>query len=210
MADQKFWTRPEEERIFQLMTDREDGTHAIRMEAYPPKVLMTDGDGQYARLRVDAGQTGFFAGREFRVFSEFTLTANQSIYYKLNCTLVQTIVQFMSVQAWDGSARVELLAEGGTEGGTFNNVITPRRTNRMTTADLTYSGQVTFSSGGTYTGGVVAEVFELETSVGSGHHHEAVDDVRPYGLPVGSYYIKVTAGSNGARGAINIRYEERP
>lgn len=38
-----------------------------------PLDLMTDGgDGQNRRLRVDDGQTGFFAGREFRMYREFT------------------------------------------------------------------------------------------------------------------------------------------
>ena len=55
------------QELKKLLVDMQDGTHAERIEAYPPKVLMTDGNGSYARLRVDVGQTGFFAGREFRV-----------------------------------------------------------------------------------------------------------------------------------------------
>ena len=52
--------------LFKLLVDRGDGTHAERVEAYPPAKLMTDGDGPYSRIRVDTGQTGFFAGREAR------------------------------------------------------------------------------------------------------------------------------------------------
>lgn len=48
-------------------------TDATKMVvAHPPLVLMTDGNGPNARLRVDVGQTGFFAGREFRTFRRLT------------------------------------------------------------------------------------------------------------------------------------------
>lgn len=52
----RFW-----QEIAKRLIDRQDGTYAERVEAYPPKVLMTDDDGPYARVRVDVGQTGFFA-----------------------------------------------------------------------------------------------------------------------------------------------------
>ena len=50
-----FW-----QEVRKLLVDRQDGTYAERVEAYPPSKLMTDSDGDYARLRVDVGQTGFF------------------------------------------------------------------------------------------------------------------------------------------------------
>lgn len=37
---------------------------------YPPLKLMTDADGDNARLRVDVGQTGFFDGREFLALAQ--------------------------------------------------------------------------------------------------------------------------------------------
>lgn len=46
-----FW-----QELRKLLIDRNDGTFAERVEAYPPKVLMTDGDGTNARLRVDVAR----------------------------------------------------------------------------------------------------------------------------------------------------------
>lgn len=50
-----FW-----QEIRKLLVDRGDGTFAERVEAYPPKVLMTDSDGAYSRIRVDVGHDWFF------------------------------------------------------------------------------------------------------------------------------------------------------
>lgn len=52
-----FW-----QEVRKLLVDRQDGTFAERVEAYPPAKLMTDDDGNYSRLRVDVGQTGFLQG----------------------------------------------------------------------------------------------------------------------------------------------------
>lgn len=157
MADQRFWTLPENERIFQLMTDRGDGTHAIRMEAYPPRVLMTDGDGQYARLRVDVGQTGFFPGREFRTFLEFSIFtgATQVIKIVSNC---DTIVQQIVMQLKLAQVKFELRS-GGTEGGLFDTPLPVMKTNNMSTASA-YESQITLTTGGTHTGGTLLDVFE--------------------------------------------------
>lgn len=187
-----------------------DGTFAERVEAYPPKVLMTDGDGTYARIRVDVGQTGFFAGREFRIFDEFSLSSGATQVWEFDLSLVQVIMQHIAVQLWDGAARFEILTEGGTVGGTFGTTLVQRRTNRMTTANLSYASQAIIKTGGTYTGGTLTESTELDTAVGSGHHHEAANDMRPYGVPVGKYYLKVIAGTSAVRGSINVRWEERP
>ena len=44
------------------LVDMQDGTFAERVDAYPPKKLLTDDNGDYARLRVDVGQTGSLRG----------------------------------------------------------------------------------------------------------------------------------------------------
>ena len=191
-----------------LLVDRGDGTFAERVEAYPPVKLMTDSDGDYARVRVDVGQTGFFAGREFCIFHEFTLGAGASIVYEFDFSLVEVIVQRINCQLWDGDARFEILSDGGTVGGTFGTTLSQVRTNRMTTADLAYASKAIVKTGGTYTGGISTEVTELDTGVGSGHQHESIGDISPYGVAKGKYYMKIIAGF-ASRGAINIRWEER-
>jgi hypothetical protein len=199
-----FW-----QEVRKLLVDRNDGTYAERVEAYPPTVLMTDGDGPYARRRADVGQTGFFAGREVFMFHEFSIPTGASQVIKVVAP-VNTIVQRFSVELDLASIRVELVA-GGTEGGTFDTSIPVFRTNTMSTAS-NYTPQVTMAYGGTHTGGTVVDVLtaisgdKLQKSTAS----TATEDL-PVAFPAGTYYIRIinTDGAT-ASGIFRARWEERP
>lgn len=191
------------------LIEQTDTTFAEQVIALPPLPLLSDNGGEYARMRVDVGSSGFFAGREFRTFKEFNLAGGASVVYRYS-TAVPLIVNFTHGQAWSGDCRIEIISEGGTQGGTFNVAVPSLRTNRMPTADLDYTSQVTVTTGGTLTGGTAAEISQLYSGSGSGRHHEITSDMRPYGLPAGVFYVKVTALGGAATGAINMRWEERP
>ena len=191
------------------LIDRGDGTHAERVEAYPPIKLMTDGDGDYARIRVDVGQTGFFAGREARTFYEFSIASGATQVIKVVAP-VNTIVQMFSVELELAEIRLELLY-GGTEGGTFNTPLNVFKANSMSTAS-SYTPQVTMTRGGTHTGGTVVD---LVTAVSGANPNKSVassaSDNLPQGFSAGTYYIKLinTDGAT-ARGIFRARWEERP
>lgn len=192
-----------------LLVDMQDGTHAERVEAYPPKVLMTDGNGSYARLRVDVGQTGFFAGREFRVLKELSIASGATQVLKI-VSPINSILYAFGVDLTLSQLRVELVA-GGTESGAFNSVITPLKTNQMTTAS-SYASQVTFATGGSHTGGTVIDAFDIVS--GSNENKatvQQVDESQPLGFSAGTYYIRMhnTDGAT-ANGFLKLRYEERP
>lgn len=197
------------QELKKLLVDMQDGTHAERIEAYPPKVLMTDGNGQYARLRVDVGQTGFFAGREFRVLKELSIASGATQVLKI-VSPINSILYAFGVELTLSQLRVELVA-GGTESGTFNGAITPFKTNQMTTAS-DYVHQVTFATGGSHTGGTVIDAFDI---VSGNNVNKAivqqVDENQPLGFSAGTYYIRMhnTDGAT-ANGFLKLRYEERP
>jgi hypothetical protein len=199
-----FW-----QTIRKALIDMGDGTYAERVEAYPPKVLMTDNDGEYARVRVDVGQTGFFAGREFMVLHEFSIASAARQVIKV-VTPVDTIVTVFSAEIELASLRVELVV-GGTEGGTFNTPLTILKTNTTSTAS-DYVGQVTMNRGGTHTGGTVVDVLVLNsgTNVNKASQSSASEDY-PVGFPAGTYYIRLinTDGAT-ATGIFRARWEERP
>ena len=197
------------QELKKLLVDMQDGTHAERVEAYPPKVLMTDGNGQYARLRVDVGQTGFFAGREFRVLEELSIASGATQVLKI-VSPINSILYAFGVELTLSQLRVELVA-GGTESGAFNGVITPLKTNQMTTAS-SYASQVTFATGGSHTGGTVIDAFDIVS--GSNVNKatvQQVDESQPLGFSAGTYYIRMhnTDGAT-ANGFLKLRYEERP
>ena len=197
------------QELKKLLVDMQDGTHAERVEAYPPKVLMTDGNGSYARLRVDVGQTGFFAGREFRVLEELSIASGATQVLKI-VSPIDSILYAFGVELTLSQLRVELVA-GGTESGSFATSITPMKTNQMTTAS-DYVHQVTFATGGSHTGGTVIDAFDIVS--GSNENKatvQQVDESQPLGFSAGTYYIRMhnTDGAT-ANGFLKLRYEERP
>lgn len=199
-----FW-----QNLFKLLVDRNDGTHAERVEAYPPVKLMTDNDGEYARLRVDVGQTGFFAGREARTFYEFSIASGSTQVIKV-VSPINTIVQMFKVELDLASIRVEL-RYGGTEGGIFATALPIIKTNTMSTAS-TYTPQITMNVGGTHTGGTLIDLLtaisgdKLQKSTAASTSEEL-----PQGFSAGTFYIKLinTDGAT-ASGIFRARWEERP
>lgn len=199
-----FW-----QEVRKLLVDRGDGTHAERVEAYPPKVLMTDDDGDYARVRVDVGQTGFFAGREFRTFYEFSIASGATQVIKV-VSSVDTILQMFSAELDLAELRLEL-RYGGTEGGTFNTALPIFKTNQMTTAS-NYASQVTMAVGGTHTGGTLVDIMTL---ISGANPNKATassgkEDL-PQGFAAGTFYIKlINTDGNTAIGVFKAQWEERP
>ena len=199
-----FW-----QEVRKLLVDRQDGTYAERVEAYPPAKLMTDGDGDFSRLRVDAGNTGFFAGREARTFYQFSIPNGQSQVIKV-VSLTDTIVQNLILELDLASVRLELVV-GGTEGGTFATPLPIFKTNTMSTAS-DYVPQVTMNRGGTHTGGTVVDVL---TAISGANENKSVSQTAtedlPQGFAAGTFYIRLinTDGAT-ATGIFRARWEERP
>ena len=191
------------------LIDMGDGSWCERVEAHPPIKLMTDDDGDYARMRVDVGQTGFFAGREARTFYEFSIASGATQVIKVVAP-TDTIVQMFSVELSLAQIRVELVT-GGTEGGTFNTALPIFKTNTMSTAS-DYTPQVTMNRGGTHTGGTVVD---LLTAVSGANPNKSVasgaSENLPQGFAAGTFYIRLinTDGAT-ASGIFRARWEERP
>jgi hypothetical protein len=207
MSDQLY---PRSGTLRGLLTDMGDGAHEPRVVAHPPFDLLTDGgDGEYRRLRVDVGQTGFFAGREAYTFHEFSIATGASRVIKV-VSPVNTIVQRFSIELDLAAIRLELVA-GGTEGGVFDAPLPIFKSNTMTTAS-TYTPQITMVYGGSHTGGTVVDVLtaisgdKLQKSTAA----TATEDL-PVGFAPGTYYIRIinTDGAT-ASGIFRARWEERP
>lgn len=199
-----FW-----QEVRKLLVDRQDGTYAERIEAYPPVKLMTDSDGDYARIRVDVGQTGFFAGREARTLYEFSIAQDATQVIKVVAP-TDTIIQTLGVDLFLAELRLELVI-GGTEGGTFATPLPIFKANTMSTAS-TYTPQVTMTTGGTHTGGTIVDI--LRVLSGSNANKATVSgatEASPQGFSAGTYYLRlVNIDGNIANGIFRTRWEERP
>ena len=199
-----FW-----QEVRKLLVDRADGTYAERVEAYPPVKLMSDNDGDHARLRVENGQTGFFSGREARTFYEFSIASGATQVIKV-VSPVDTIVQVFALELDLASMRLELVT-GGTEGGTFGTALPIFPTNTMSTAEV-YTPQVTMNQGGTHTGGTVVDVL---TAISGANPNKSVSssasEAQPQGFAAGTFYIRLTNTDGAtATGIFRARWEERP
>lgn len=169
----------------------------------------TDGNGPYARLRVDIGQTGFFAGREFRTFYEFAIPSGQAQVIKVVAPL-DTIVQAFGADLFLAELRIELRA-GGTEGGTFSTALPIIPANSMSTVSE-YTPQVTMAVGGTHTGGTVYDLLLLYSGANANKASAtSATEASPQGFPAGTYYLTLqNTDGNTATGIFRARWEERP
>lgn len=174
--------------------------------------LMTDeGYGPNRRIRVDVGQTGFFAGREFRTFKRYELSASQSVYVKI-VSPVNFILQGLGLQVDIGHVHLEAYS-GVTETGTFSVALPILGANRMTERpEPYYEPQMTFHDGGSFTDGTMLDLLSVKADLQSSQsttQDAAVAGER--GLPAGSYYLKITNQENSAAELIiRARWEERP
>ena len=142
--------------------DMGDGSFAERFLAQPPSKILTDngGQGPNSRLRVDVAQTGFFAGREFRTFKEWSV-ATTATYVIKAVVPVNTILFEFGIEVEAGSARIETVV-GGTEGGSFSETLPIFVTNTMTERPTPfYTAQNLLTAGGTLTGGTAVSVGRL-------------------------------------------------
>lgn len=192
---------------FRRYAEQPDGTHAEVMAL--PADLMTDGNGASRRLRVDVGQTGFFAGREAYTFYEFSIPSGQTRTIKVVAPL-NVIVQTFGASLNIASLDVKLYA-GGTEGGTFNTPLPVFRTNQMSTAPA-YTPQVTMAAGGTHAGGTLMNLLQLDAGNSQNRAEEVIINTEnPVGFSPGTYYIQlVNTDGATATGVFRARWEERP
>jgi len=181
----------------------------------PASDLLTDGGfGSHRRIRVDPGQTGFFAGRMFRTFYEFNIPSAGSLNFLFQ-TPINFILWSQQIEIDAGGLKVENITNP-TIGGVFTELPVIGR-NRMTEAPQPlYVSQMQCGQGGTLSGGIVVDSLRLRTTTNQGSSHSSnivngQDDER--GVPAGSYGIRLTALSGiseATLGTIHVMWEERP
>lgn len=197
------------------LVDMLNGTHAEQMVAHPPFDLLTDGgDGPNRRLRVDSGQTGFFARRQWRLSLEFLdLDATPLV---LRVTMpVNFIIHLQALSVDTGGVALRAYRTGqGTAGGSFATPVPMYSVNFMTEQQV-YAFQGTVDTGGTFTPSAPAvETIRVRTS-GATAQQTTVSAAQTgeRGLAADTYYLvisKLTGVSGGSSGVYTLIVEERP
>ena len=190
------------------LVDMLDGTHAERMIAQPPAILLSG--TTRPRLRVDVGEPGFYEGRQARIFREFSITASTTLVIKFVVPL-NIILLKQGLELDSGSLRVTN-AVGGTPGGTFAETIPVIPENTMSERPTPlYVPVVVATAGGSLTGFTPLDLHRIvSTSTGV---QTSVPNVigDPRGIGANTYYVLYESfGTATATGTLFFTWEERP
>lgn len=200
------------DNVLKKLISMGDGTYAEQVLSHPPFDLLTDGgDGPNRRMRVDVGQTGFFAGREARTWFELNIPNGTDIIIKAECP-VDFILFNLEISLIQGELKVHTLLGDGADGGGFTTLLPIIPTNTMSERPVPfYEPQMVLSTGGIYADGTPIDLVWLKTS---GNSNKAIgvgggsDTER--GVGAATYYYRLSASyGNDVLGVLSARWEER-
>lgn len=177
--------------------------------AIPPSLIT--GNGVNPRLRVDVGQTSFFAGREFRTFKKLNI-ANGTSYTVKAVVPINIILAGLELVIDNGHVEMTTYV-AGTPGGVFSETLPILPCNTMTERPVTlYLPQVVLTAGGTLAGGTPIDIVRLKVENSSGSAASVggkVSDER--GVGANTYHFVLSNISSGiVEGTFKARWEERP
>lgn len=177
--------------------------------------LLTDGgNGPARRLRVDSGQTGFFARRQWRLSHEFIDLDATPVVLRVAMP-VNFIIHLQSLSVDSGGVALRAYRTGqGTPAGTFSTPVPMYSVNFMT-EQLAYAFQGAVDTGGAFTPSAPAvETIRVRTS-GATAQQTTVSAAQTgeRGLSADTYYLvisKLAGVSGGSSGVYSLIVEERP
>lgn len=177
-----------------------------------PIDILTSEQAEVRRLQVDVSQTGFWAGREFRVFKELAIGATPFVArLTIPSSIKGIIVHHLSLSCYQGGIHFKAW-RNGTEGGSWTaETIFP---NNLIPDVSGYTGAVTIDSGGTLTSPTIQSdsVVAFANETGKSNTTTATSITGERGLSPGTYYLefsRVTGVSVDGLGVFQAIYEER-
>lgn len=183
----------------------------------PVDFLLTEEGAAPSRLRVDNGSTGFFAGKEFRFFYEFSIANGESAWIKVVVPTDST-AKFQDISVDEGGVRFRVWS-GSTEIGPFFEPASPTggyfSLNQAAQDKYGYVRQSSVLVGGNgaaLTDGTVSEIVRVVTSGASGHRSTVGSgSIAERGIPAGTYHLQLEniASSGIATGVYGFVLEER-
>lgn len=183
-----------------------------------PNDLYTSDSEGFRRIRVDPGQTGFFAGREFRTFFEFSIPSGQVQTIKFTSP-TNFIIWEQGLSVDSGSIRMEPFINA-TDVATFSLSLPAIGKNRMTSRQTPYyTAQMDVkthpspvTNGNSISGGTLVDVDRVVASSATAQSQSVSGGAQSErGLPPGTYHIRLQNFGNGtATGVYTVIWEERP
>lgn len=173
-----------------------------------PSDVWTTNTESFRRLRVDVGQTSFFQGKQFRTYSDFTLAALGVRYFRFT-SLVDFVLFDQNINVSDGAIRLSVWT-GATPAGSWTNVPVIGKNRMSSIPQPPYVTQVTYQTGGTFTGGTEVEAIRVVSATATAQRStvgSSSGDER--GLPATTFYIKIEATAGTPVCVYSLFWEER-
>lgn len=181
-----------------------------------PSRLITDRGGPSQRLRVDPGQTGFFAGRMFRSYLESVIpVAGPPVQFRFTSP-VDFILWSQILTLTQGALQLRIYT-GATPSGSWTP-LPVIGVNRMAERPQPYyEPQVTIDTGGDFTGGTEVDVMLVRCGANQGNQssQNSGGETSERGLPAGIYYGRLSTLTGGvtvidaAQMVYSLYWEER-
>lgn len=197
-------------------SDFQDGRVWSAHFSQPVPDLLTDGGyGASRRLRVDVGQTGFFAGRMFRDFMRGVIpVAGPSVQFRFVAP-IDFILFTQALELTQGALQLEIYT-GATPSGAWT-AQTPIGVNRMAERPQPYyAAQCKVETGGNFSGGTLVDSMYVRTSAQNSTASNVGGSSSERGLPAGTYYGRLSTLTGGltvndaAQYIYQLIWEERP
>jgi len=176
----------------------------------------TDGDGANRRMRVDPGQTGFFAGRMFRTYTEQVIpVAGPPVQFRFVAP-IDFILWTQVLTLLQGAVRL-VIYTAATPSGVWTE-LPIIGVNRMSERPQPYYvSQCTVATGGDFTGGVEVDRLPVRASsnLGNAGSQNVGGETTERGLPAGTYYGRIStltggiAPTDAAQLVYSLFWEER-
>lgn len=164
-----------------------------------PVAFFTDRGGPSTRLRVDPGQTGFFAGRMFRSFVSASIpVAGPAVSFRF-VSPVNFILWSQELTLTQGALQFEVFT-GATDGGSWTTELPIIGVNRMSERPTPfYNPLVTIQTGGSFTGGTRVDLMIVNAgaNVGNQSSQNAGGQTTERGLPAGTYFGRFSTLTGG-------------
>ena len=183
-----------------------------------PQALITGGGiaGISPRLRVDAGQTGFFAGRMFRSYINAVIpVAGPAVSFRFTSSK-DFILWNQHLELTQGALQLEVFTGAVTPSGTWTQrpIIGVNRMAERPTPF--YVPVITLETGGAFTGGTAVDLIQLRSSSANNSATNVGGEWSERGLPAGTYYGRFSTLAGGltvndaAQMLYSLTWEERP
>ncbi|AXF52877.1 MAG: hypothetical protein [Bacteriophage sp.] len=175
-----------------------------------PSKLVTDGGfGPSARLRVDTGQTGFFAGRMFRSFLQGVVpVAGPTVQFRI-FSPIDFVLWSNEISLTQGAVQMSLYT-GATPSGTWTKAPTIGVNRMQSRPQPYYESPIYLESGGDFTGGTLVDPVPVRAPAGNNNADNVKESASERGLPAGTYYGRISTLTGGLQVNDDAHFTYKP